>query len=310
MVKYIKYFMPLLMLLCLSCSKFTAPQRFSGDVYTVAGLLVSGSAINLQHPVYITRSTSIEEFDPYTLFVNDAVINITDQTTDESWTLTGDPDPVEMKIKYIDQNEHIIQAGHTYHLQATIPGYDKVIEASTTVPLAASVVPDLYQHGNGFSMDENTMPNIVYDQVDQLYPLTLNTGDEASTFNFLGEMYCLEDFSTDLEFTTPVMGVEHPDETMEDAYYAGGESIRRIKFLGCYTSQAQPDLDDNYLVIKGYRQAFVFFGRYRITLYIVDDNYYKYSYMPEGYFHGGVHNALGYFGSASGGKMYANIVKG
>jgi hypothetical protein len=65
----------------------------------------------------------------------------------------------------------------------------------------------------------------------------------------------------------------------------------------------------NFLVVKDYKQAYVFFGRYRISLYIVDDNYYRYSFMPEGYFHGGVHGGLGYFGSAGGGRMYAKIVK-
>ena len=31
--------------------------------------------------------------------------------------------------------------------------------------------------------------------------------------------------------------------------------------------------------------------------------------MEEGYLHGGIHNALGYFGSASGVDMFARIVK-
>jgi len=310
MVKLIRLLLPLFLLLTLSCSKSTAPERFSGTVYSVACLLVSDSPINTEHPVYITRSTSIEEFDAYQLFVSDAVVQIKDLDTNEEWSLTAIPDLAEMKIKYIDLNDHPIQALHRYRLEATIPGYDKTIWAETTVPLAATVVPDIYQHGGGFSHDEATMPNIIYDQIDQLYPLAMNTGTTSSTFNFLGEMYCLEDFSTSLEFTTPVMGIDHPTSDMEDAYYAGGESIRRIKFMGRYASMPQSGMDGNYLVIKDYRQAFVFFGRYRLSLYIVDDNYYQYTFSPEGYFHGGVHNALGYFGSASGGRVYANIVKG
>jgi hypothetical protein len=42
---------------------------------------------------------------------------------------------------------------------------------------------------------------------------------------------------------------------------------------------------------------------------MLDDNYYSYRSKPEGYYYGGVTNALGCFGSASGGVMYTKIVK-
>lgn len=310
MVKLMRYLLPLLLLLLVSCSKFTAPQRFEGDVYSVAGLILAGAPINAEHPIYVTRSTSIEDFDPYELFVDDATVKIFDLTDSLQWTLQMFPDLSELKIKYIDPEAHIIQAGHTYRLEASIPGYAKLIWAESTVPDNAVIEPDLHNHGQGYSLDEADMNDIVYDQIDTLYPLAINTGENSGTYNFLGEMYCLEEFSTDLEFTTTVLGIEHPDAEMEDAYNAAGESIRRIKFIGKYTSQPQPQLEDNYLVIEDYRQGFVFYGRYRVSLFLVDDNYYEYTFMPEGYFHGGIHNALGYFGSASGGRMYANVIKG
>jgi hypothetical protein len=74
-------------------------------------------------------------------------------------------------------------------------------------------------------------------------------------------------------------------------------------------SSIQPEYTDNYIVLRDYRQAFVFFGNYKVSAYITDDNYYRYKYMPEGYLYGGVQNALGYFGSASGSVFYTKVVK-
>jgi len=310
MVKKSLFLLPLALLLAFTaCSKFTAPERFAGDVYTLAGLLYAGETISVEHPIYITRNSSINDFDPLSIFVTDATATIQDLNSGEQWTLTCIPDLSEFKYKYINLEEHVIQPEHTYKIEVSIPGREQKITAQTTVPFATELIPDLYNLGNGFSLTEDGMNNINYSTVDVKYPLTIKTGSYSGAFNFLGEFYCLEDFSTALEFTTPVFGVVHPDTTLAEAYYAGGESIRRIKFMGRYASQAQPGLEGNYLVVKDYKQAFVFYGRYRISIYIVDDNYYRYTYMPEGYLYGGVQGGLGYFGSAGGGRMFAHLVK-
>lgn len=310
MVKNICYLLSLLLLIALTgCDNFTAPERFDGDVYVLAGLLYAGETISPEHPIYLTRSSSLSQFNPLELFVTDAVITITDSGTKEQFTLTCIPDLTEFKYKYIDLDEHIIQPEHTYSIEVSIPGREEKITATTTVPFATQVIPDIYNNGNAFSFTEDTMNDMPYGQIDQLYPLTLDTGVHQSAFNFMGEFYCLEEFSTDLEFTTPVFGATHADTSMVDAYYEGGESIRRIKFIGRYASQPQPGLQGNYLVVKDYKQAFVFYGRYRVSIYIADDNYYRYTYMPEGYLYGGIHGGLGYFGSVSGGRMFCKVVK-
>ena len=260
--------------------------------------------------MYITRSTSIEEFDPLNLFVTDAIVRIIDTGTLLEWQLLAVPDLAEFKIKYVDPDEHLIQPQHTYRIEVTIPGREQKITAETTVPFKAEIEPDLYNYGNGYSLYQVTMNDLLFSEIDQKYPLALNTGSFSGACNFMAEMYCLEDFSQDLEFTTPVFGFEHPDATMEDEYNAGGESIRRIRFMGPYTSSPHEGLSGNHLVVKDYRQAFVFYGRYSVSLFIVDNNYYRYTFMPEGYFYGGVQGGLGFFGSASGGNMYARIVKG
>ena len=313
MVKLLRLMLPILLLLTASCTKFTAPERFEGDVYTLAGLLIAGEAIDLEHPIYITRSTTIEDFDPFALFVANAEVTIKDLTDQTEWTLTPRPDLVEMKIKYIDAGLHVIQPEHRYRIEIQIPGYPQLITAETTVPAQAQLVPDILQNnipGEGYSFTPDTITTMKYSEIDQKYPLAMNTGSFSGACNLMLEMYCMEEFSTEeLEFAISVFGIEHPSAEMEEGYNASGASIRRIQSVGRYVSMPQEGLVGNYVVVKDYRYAFVFLGRYRVSLYIADDNYYRYNYMPEGYFYGGVQGALGYFGSATGGRMYTKIVR-
>ncbi len=303
----------LLALVLLSgCGDFTSGPRFEGDVYAIAGLLIAGQAINAKHPVYITRSADIESFDPMDLFVLEADVEIIELTTGKSWSLSPMLDLEEFKVKWIDLAENTIQPEYSYRILLQVPGYDKLISAETTVPPQVILNPDFYGHavpGEGYSLSTENMGEVVFEQADLRYPLALNTLDKAGTFNCQIELYCMEPFSTDLEFTTPVFGMTHPNAELEDAYNSGGRGFRMISFMGRFASFIQPGHEDNYILLKDYRQAFIFYGRYRARAYIIDDNLYRYNYMPEGYLYGGVHNALGYFGSASGGVMYVKVVK-
>jgi hypothetical protein len=304
-----------------SCSDFTSPDRFEGDAYSLSGLLIAGRFIDLQRPIYLCRSSSINDFNYLELYVLDAQITlyeINGVDTTNVFTLTPQldqdlesPNPMP-KIKYIDPLENVIKADHTYRIEALIPGYERIVWAETHVPKQATLVPDYFGHNDpvyGFSLDPNTDKKMLMDQVDTMFPLALEMGDYVGPQYFLAEFFCMEEFSTDLEFTTPVFGFTNPDETMRDSYYQSGESIRRIQFMGKYVSQFQDDTQGNYLMVRDYKQAFVFYGKYKASAYVVDNNYYRYSFMPEGYLYGGVHNGLGYFGSASGGVMYTTVSK-
>ncbi|MCB5252168.1 MAG: DUF4249 family protein [Candidatus Cloacimonadaceae bacterium] len=311
MVKYIAIILLVLLLLS-GCEDFTSGPRFEGDVYAIAGLLKAGKAINAEHPVYLTRSADIESFDPMDIFVMEADIQIIELDTGKSWSLSPILDTQEYKVKWIDPAANIIQPEHSYRIQVQVPGYDQVISAETTVPVQTILNPDYYQHnveGEGYSLDEDSMGEVVFDVADIRYPLALNTLDRAQTFNLLIDLYCLEPFSTELEFTTPIFGLTHPREDMEDVYNGSGNGFRRISSVGRVSSAVQPEYEDNYILLKDYRQAFIFYGRYLVSTYIVDENFYRYTYMSEGYLYGGVQNALGYFGSASGGVMYVKVIK-
>jgi len=258
----------------------------------------------------VPRSASIEEFDPLQLFVFDADVRVRNLDTEEESPLS--PTLHELRIKYIDPAETPILPGHRYRVEVQVPGYDKLIWAETTVPQSVVLETDPWGSnppGTGYSLDPDTQNVISFSEIDASYPIIVNTGQTQGSFNFFGETWCLEDFSTELEYTNPIFGATHPEAADSTAYNSGRFRLRRINFMHRFASGPLAGLPDNYLILDEYRNSFIFYGRYSVTVYIVDDNYYRYSYMPEGYFHGGVNNALGYVGSASGGKLYARIVK-
>ena len=297
------------MLLLFSCESTSGP-RFKGEVYSLSALLVAGQPLNEEHPVYLTRSSEIEDFNYLQIFVTDAKITLRDLTSGQEFTLQ--PGMAGILPAYLDPEQRLIEAEHCYRIEARIPGYQPVIWAETTVPQAITLETDVYGNnadGEGYSFDEQTQNQMPFNRIDSDFPLVLNTGQIAGNYNFFSEFYCLEEFSTDLEYTTQIMGMVHPDASMEETYNSSGETIRRISSAVRFRSGPQQGLPDNYIMLRGYSQVFMFYGRYRIKSYILDDNYYNYVNMPEGYLYGGVHNALGYFGSASGGVMYVTICK-
>ncbi len=302
-----------------SCTDFVSPKRYTQTHYTLNALLKSGTTISLDNPVWIGKSTSLSNLNSAELFVGNASVKII-QTAPDGDTLSFSLSVVSYPIPgterilsfYIDPANHIIQPEYTYKAEVTIPGYNKLITAETTVPKTAELIPNFNYTppaGQGYTTDPtDTLSSISYPSIDQHYPVTVKVNGYQS-INYMVELYCLEEFSTDLEFTTVFMGQEHPTQDLEPNYnQASGETIRRINIMGRFVSKQHTD-NNWYVSLTDYRQGFVFYGRYKITAYILDDNSYKYKFMPEGYYYGGVKNALGCFGSASGGVMYTKIVK-
>lgn len=307
-VRLLTLFIPLLAMLLASCENTSGP-RFEGDVFTVAGLLMAGKPVHLEYPVYVTRSSAIEDFNPLEIFVYDATVTIRDLDTGLEFQLT--PALHEFKFKYIDLAENIIQPEHRYRIEVQVPGADSLIWAETTVPVCLVAEPDPYgvnPPGIGFSLDPQTSNEIPWARIDSDFPAIASTGASAGNFYFVAETYCLEPFSTDLEYTSQFLQGQHPNENMAVGYNAGSPP-RKISFMYVFNSAPLPGLPDNYLVLNNYATAFVFYGRYRLRLQIVDENYFNYNFMEEGYLQGGIHNALGYFGSASGTDMFARIVR-
>ncbi len=306
-------------LLFTACSDFVSPERFTKSHYTLNGILKAGTTISFENPVWIGKSTSLDNLNSAELFVDNATVKILETAVNGdtmSFYLTAMSVPIPESDRvvtfYIDADSHEIMPEYTYRIEVTIPGYEKLIYAETTVPKAAELIPNFNYTppaGQGYTTDpDDSTTSISYPLVDVHYPVTLKV-DGYQSINYMVELYCLEEFSTDLEFTTVFFGQEHPPADMESNYYqASGETIRRINIMSKFISKQHTD-GNWYVSLTDYRQAFVFYGRYQVTAYIMDDNYFRYKYMPEGYYHGGVQNALGCFGSASGGVMYTKIVK-
>ena len=304
-----------------ACDKSISGPRFIGDTYSLAGLLVAGSPIDLEHPIYITKSTTLEDFDFAELFVFDASITIyeidgADTTAVLNLSSIVDPgfnDYLQIpKVKYVDPSGHLIQPGGHYKIEATIPGYPKTIWAETTVPGQVSLETDFLNQGiagEGYSLDPASADSIAYEGLDSRYPLAINTGSYTGKLNMFIEIFCMEEFSTDLEWTIPIFGITNADSSLAWIYNSSGDSMRRISIVAKYIAQYFPQSNGNFAMLRDFAQGIAFYGKYRFTIYSIDDNYYSYRYKTDGYLNGGIHNALGYFGSASGGKLYTRVVK-
>lgn len=319
MRKILLLIIPLLLVLT-ACSDFTSPKRFTESQYTLSAVLTAGTYISLENPVIIGKSVNLADLNSPDMFISNAQVNITELYQGAEVTTFGLfpyhivlPNTADTVTLYIDTMQHIIQPGHTYHVEVTIPGYAKTIMADTVVPEAVELEPDFNHLNNpaqGYTtVYSDSLPVMPYDRINLDYPLALRV-DGEQTVNTLFELYCLEEFSTDLEFTTSFLGQEHPPSSLESNYYASsGETIRRINFMARMVSK-MADSGKYYILLQDYRQGFVFFGRYRVTASVIDDNYYYYKFMTDGYLHGGVVNGIGCFGSRAGGTLYTRIVKG
>jgi len=311
-------------MLLTSCSDFVSPERFTDSQYTVNALLKSGTSISVENPVSICKVPGLNLPE---VFVLDAVVTVKEyqknSVTNSFDILTKEFDlslgmhPLNsfgVVPCYYDPANNLIQPDYKYHIKVMIPGYDKVISADTIVPKAAQLVPNFNYTppaGQGYVTDSaDTETSIPYSEINKNYPVSvkLSGADAQQSVRYIVEVYCMEEFSTALEYTTVFMGFEHPTEADEDNYLSSGDTIRRFMIMSKFISRQHTD-GNWYVSWTDYSQAFVFYGKYRVTALVLDDNYFNYRSMPEGYNHGGVQNALGCFGSASGGVMYTKIVK-
>jgi hypothetical protein len=310
-------------ILLTSCTDFVSPKRFTEPHYTVNALLKSGTSISQENPVSICKVPGLNLSE---VFVLDAIVTIKEYQKNpatnnydiltKQFNLTLGLNPVDAMFVpcYFDPANNLIQSGFKYHIDVTIPGYDKIISADTIVPEAAELVPNFNYTptaGQGYTTDPaDTLASIPFSQVDLNYPVSVKLvgADRQQTVNFIVELYCREEFSTQLEYTTAFMGLEHPTEADEDNYYSSGDTIRRFMIMSKFISKQHTD-GKWYVSWTDYRQAFGFYGKYRVTALVLDENYWNYRSKPEGYYYGGVKNAFGCFGSASGGVMYTKIVK-
>ena len=93
--------------------------------------------------------------------------------------------------------------------------------------------------GTGYSVDPNTENTMPFSLIDSHYPVFASTGANAGKFNLMAEFYCLEPFSTDLEFTSGIDADGASRLSLADSYNAG-QPPRRLSIMYRFVSAPCP----------------------------------------------------------------------
>ena len=295
-----KLFISLILILALtSCVEFTSDKRFATEYIVMSGTIYAGETITLESPIFIGRSVSVNIIDIRRLFISDAQVYITDIETSISQDLSFGYDEDNFKIGYYDPSESfIIESGKTYRLTAIV-GRDTVW-AETTVPQDFEILEN-----SGYTYDVNSVyPKMVFNEIDEFHTITLRVTDEIETVVYL-EHYCLEEFE-DATFIRTSGLIERTLESEEDYESFMSGFPRRSSFIFNYF----PSLVEGELLVRtiGNSQDFIFYRRHRVTVAVVDENFFKYRYKSMSFFQGGINNGIGFFGSAVRKILYTDVV--
>jgi len=282
-----------------SCLEITSSKRHNDLQYYLTGLLIEGSTVDFENPIIIGKTVLADGgyFDD--MFIGDAEVMLFE--VDDLGVILDSVNLVSFEVApnvycYVDMFEYLtIKPEMNYKIEAQIA--DDFLWASTKIPLPISILPD-----DGYTADTlaTGWPEMVYDTIDNEHQLQIETQDNES-FCLYSEFYCLEEWQ-DAEYINVFGEHDFPDNEEEYENPANG-SPRKITSYYLYQPQ------DNLVNFGFYQTAFVFYGRYQLTISTVDDNYLNYLYKPEGYNHGGINGGIGYFGSSNSHTMYTKIVE-
>jgi hypothetical protein len=298
-------------LLLISACDLTSPQRYQQNELVIAGYLTAGKNVTMDNAIFIGKTVSTQGGNAMDVFIDDAVVTI--ENIDEGQTYLMFFGYSETKAGYYNNFLHI-KAGDTYKIQveAVIDSITVQAHAFTTVP--DSIYLDLdyrglatpeYGFADGYSDD---LPAIPYDGLEDNFPIYSRYQNGSVVYSYYN-FYCLEEFSTDLEFTEPIFGYEYLEEDDEDSYNSPlSNNMRESSMIWRYQPLQHED-GYWYLLEETYDGFFQYYGRYRITIYSADTNFYTFQYHSERYLYGGIVGGIGYFGSVSGEDFYTTITK-
>ncbi|MBN2829941.1 MAG: DUF4249 family protein [Candidatus Cloacimonetes bacterium] len=298
----------IIMVLLAGCD-LTSGKRWTEHRVVIAGSLPAGGYLDTGNPIRIGKTISADGGNVSDLFDFDAVVYLKNMTRADSVQLAFYAD--NSVFGFIDSNNEMkIRFGETYRIDAIVDGNH--VWAETTVPDSVFITTDPLGNATGTrgysTSNTEPLPQIEFDTCNEQFPVEVLFTNNKN-FNMRYRYYCLEDFSTDLEYTTVVLGIEHPTSDQEDDWnpdFGGG--MRENNWIARY----QPILNQNNRWSFNddyYASGFSFYGKYLFEIKIMDDNYYKYLSYPEGYRFGGVNGGLGYLGSDYAVTFYTNIVK-
>jgi len=309
-MKYSKYIIIIVIILITACD-LTSPERFERDELVIAGYLQAGKPVSIDNPIFIGKTVSTEGGNFEDVFIDSAFVTI--ENIDEVITDTLQFGFSEFKIGYYN-DDLVIKAGNTYKIMVETEIDSMLIYAYAFTTVPDSIYLDLdyndlvtVEYGFADEYDE-ILPQIPYDEIEDNFPVYSRYDDGSVVYTYYN-YYCLEEFSTDLEFTEPIMGYEHLEEDDEESYNSPlSRNMRESSMIWRY----QPLQDDEgnwYLLEETYDGGFSYYGRYRLTIYSVDQNFYTYKYHSESHLYGGIVGGIGYFGSVSGEDFYTKVTK-
>lgn len=309
-------FILLTVIFALSSCDTTSSARYDNQMLVIGGYLVAGENIPPENPIFVGKTIETDGGSFTDIFLDNAQVIIIETASNDTFLLNFAIifDEYENPVFGYNCPDITILPQHTYRIEvnAIIDSEPVFAWAETTVPEIVDIDMDYYNTAdeqNGYAETySDILPKIPYEEVDDNYPiyLALNSGESINT-NY--KFYCLEEFSTDLEFTEPFMDFTHLEEDDEEAYNSiMSNNLRETNILWRYKPQL--DEDGNWFRLDDYYAGgFRYFARYKLTVYIVDENYYTFNYHSQSYLHGGINNGIGYFGSVTGKDFYTEIVK-
>ncbi len=271
--------------------------------YSVYAYLKAGEILTADNPVYIKKVISPQSPDMNPT-VENAVAYIAYKTP-EGLSL-------QISLKHIGDGKYIFESGDiefvnymaetgflpnvTYNLVVDIQG--EIITAKTTIP---DIHPnDIFSDSLSTTPMIKTPVSIANNETNINNAIRINCPPD-STKQIYVETYCLEPW-TNAWYVDVYGGIEKPEKETE---YEDPVTHQPRKIA--FTQKYLPIPGMNQIVISNYSYLFVFYGDYRLTCYVIDDNYYTYSYKPQGWEHGGIVGGYGVFGSIAGKQFYVHV---
>ena len=287
-----------------SCMDFTSGKRYKEEQIVIAGMILAGESITKENPIFIGQSVSLDNFNPIKLLALNAKVTLTEVSSEgQPITLLFNPDidltPKGIRqIGYYDPSGYIIKSGETYKIEVNIECHDPVW-AITTVPDKFTLLAN-----EGFSPDSTSaFPKIVYDEIEEKYPLKIQVAEAKDTYLYL-EIYCLEEWDNAYIVSPFSDYIGEKLEKEEDYENSMNGSPRLNRDLSIETPDSQ-----NVITTVFFQLEFFFYGRYEVRIHVVDDNFYNYRKLSNGYLKGGVNEGIGYFSSGAREIRYTEVIR-
>jgi len=282
--------------------ELTAPKRFKKDYIVITGFIFANEPVTKQNRIFVGVTADANHLKLEDLILQNALVYIIDLETDEKYYFTfyhnipenqiiEDPliigfyDPLELFIP-----EH----GKTYRIVVLYE--NEIVYAETTVPSNFTVIQNNY-----FVSDEYlVIPSISVDKIDDIV-LEIKVSNIDKHILII-EYFCLEEWNNAYwinqnEYNKPINKLDY--ENIISGY------PRRKRVLETFLPN---EVNEEHIISLTLNKSnFLFYGKYKVSLLIINENYYNYQNTNMGMFNGGIVNGIGYFDSASRQVFFTNI---